>query len=60
MRNQFIGTVAGELGINPRTLRYYEAQGLLPRPSRTKSGSRVYDSRTGSESGSFGRPRISG
>lgn len=47
MRNQFIGTVAGELGINPRTLRYYEAQGLLPRPSRTKSGYRVYDSRTG-------------
>jgi MerR family transcriptional regulator, copper efflux regulator len=46
MRNQFIGTVAGELGINPRTLRYYEAQGLLPRPSRTKSGYRVYDDRT--------------
>ena len=47
MRNQFIGTVATELGINPRTLRYYEALGLLPRSSRTKSGYRVYDSRTG-------------
>ncbi len=47
MRNQFIGTVATELGVNPRTLRYYEALGLLPRPSRTQSGYRVYDSRTG-------------
>ena len=47
MRNQFIGTVAIELGVNPRTLRYYEALGLLPRPSRTQSGYRVYDSRTG-------------
>jgi len=47
MRNRFIGTVAAELGVNPRTLRYYEALGLLPRPSRTQSGYRVYDSRTG-------------
>ena len=47
MRNQFIGTVATELGVNPRTLRYYEALGLLPRPARTQSGYRVYDSRTG-------------
>jgi len=47
MRSQFIGTVATELGVNPRTLRYYEALGLLPRPSRTQSGYRIYDSRTG-------------
>ncbi len=47
MRNQFIGTVATELGVNPRPLRYYEALGLLPRPSRTQSGYRLYDNRTG-------------
>lgn len=44
---QFIGTVATELGVNRRTLRYYEALGLLPRPPRTKSGYRVYDGQTG-------------
>lgn len=47
MTNQFIGTVATALGIKPRTLRYYEALGLLPSPSRTKAGYRVYDNRTG-------------
>jgi DNA-binding transcriptional MerR regulator len=46
MRDQFIGSVATELGVNPRTLRYYEAVGLLPHPSRTESGYRVYDSQT--------------
>jgi len=46
MRNQFIGTVATELGINRRTLRYYEALGLLPHPTRTRSGYRVYDGGT--------------
>ena len=47
MRNLFIGAVAAELGVNRRTLRYYEAVGLLPSPSRTRSGYRMYDSRTG-------------
>ncbi len=47
MKNQFIGTVATELGINRRTLRYYEGLGLLPPPRRTNSGYRVYDGRTG-------------
>lgn len=47
MGNQFIGTVAAELGVNRRTLRYYEALGLLPRPPRTASGYRVYDGQTG-------------
>ena len=42
----FIGKVATELGISRRTLRYYEAKGLLPNPSRTPSGYRIYDSRT--------------
>lgn len=42
----FIGKVASELGISRRTLRYYEAKGLLPNPSRTQSGYRIYDSGT--------------
>jgi MerR family transcriptional regulator, copper efflux regulator len=47
MSNRFIGTVAAELGVNPRTLRYYETLGLLPRPARTNGGYRVYDIRAG-------------
>ena len=38
----FIGSVAGELGLNPKTLRYYEDIGLLPEANRTISGYRVY------------------
>lgn len=38
----FIGRLARELGLNPRTIRYYEALGLLPEPSRTLSGYRHY------------------
>jgi len=37
-----IGELAAELGMNPRTLRYYEAIGLLPPPRRTPSGYRWY------------------
>ncbi len=45
MRERLIGTMAAELGIKARTLRYYESIGLLPRPGRTNSGYRVYDGR---------------
>ena len=34
--------VAAEAGVNPQTLRYYERRGILPRPSRTSAGYRVY------------------
>jgi DNA-binding transcriptional MerR regulator len=37
-----IGQVASELGLNPKTIRYYESIGLLPEPERTPSGYRVY------------------
>lgn len=37
-----IGEVAKKLGLNPRTLRYYERIGLLPEPQRMNSGYRVY------------------
>jgi len=37
-----IGELARKLGINPKTLRYWEEIGLLPPPSRNDSGYRVY------------------
>jgi len=42
MAEMFIGELAAELELNPRTLRYYEALGLLPAPARTMNGYRVY------------------
>src|SRR5438309_7588947 len=46
MAAKLIGELAAELELNPRTLRYYEALGLLPAPARTMSGYRVYDEDT--------------
>ncbi|MBI4537452.1 MAG: MerR family transcriptional regulator [candidate division NC10 bacterium] len=37
-----IGELAKECGINPKTIRYYEAFGLLPKASRAPSGHRMY------------------
>jgi DNA-binding transcriptional MerR regulator len=37
-----IGQLARRLGLNVRTLRYYESIGLLPPPSRTEGGYRLY------------------
>lgn len=39
-----IGELASRLGLNPRTIRFYEATGLLPEPERTPAGYRVYSS----------------
>lgn len=38
-----IGELARHAGLNPRTIRYYEAIGLLPAPQRTAAGYRRYD-----------------
>lgn len=40
-----IGEVADQLGLAPSTLRYYEAEGLLPSVARTAGGRRVYTGR---------------
>lgn len=40
--NLRIGQLASELGLNPKTLRYYEAIGLLPQPPRNAAGYRLY------------------
>lgn len=41
-RRPYIGEIAKELGISPKTIRWYEAQGLLAEPGRTESGYRSY------------------
>jgi DNA-binding transcriptional MerR regulator len=40
-----IGELAQACGVNPRTIRYYEAFGLLPEAVRAPSGHRVYSGR---------------
>ncbi|MFP5252304.1 MAG: heavy metal-responsive transcriptional regulator [Actinomycetes bacterium] len=37
-----IGELADEVGVNPKTIRYYESIGLLPEPARTDAGYRRY------------------
>jgi DNA-binding transcriptional MerR regulator len=37
-----IGQLADRLGVNPKTIRYYESIGLMPEPERTASGYRFY------------------
>ncbi|MDP2954501.1 MAG: MerR family transcriptional regulator [Chloroflexota bacterium] len=37
-----IGELAGELQLNPKTIRYYEEVGLLSKPRRSESGYRLY------------------
>jgi DNA-binding transcriptional MerR regulator len=38
-----IGELADSIGLNPKTIRYYESIGLLPEPERTPSGYRDYE-----------------
>jgi MerR family Zn(II)-responsive transcriptional regulator of zntA len=38
-----IGQLAATLGINPKTIRYYEEIGLLPAAERGANGYRLYD-----------------
>ena len=37
------GALAKVTGVNSETIRYYEKVGLMPDPSRTEAGYRVYD-----------------
>lgn len=37
-----IGALAGAVGVNVQTVRYYERRGLLPKPKRRASGYREY------------------
>src|SRR3546814_14532654 len=40
----FIGELADQSGITAKTIRFWEAKGLLPDPTRTPTGYRDYDS----------------
>jgi MerR family copper efflux transcriptional regulator len=40
-----IGELAKSAGVNVQTLRFYEREGLLPKPARTRSGYREYADR---------------
>lgn len=42
MPKYFIGNLASKTGLDPRTIRYYESLGLLPKAARTEGGYRVY------------------
>lgn len=42
MKRHFIGDVAKRFGLNPRTIRYYEAMELLQKAERTESRYRIY------------------
>lgn len=37
-----IGELASATGLSPKTIRFYEAEGLIPDPPRTGSGYRAY------------------
>ena len=37
-----IGDLARHAGVSVETIRYYEREGLMPQPSRMRSGRRVY------------------
>ena len=37
-----IGELAKRLGLNPRTIRFYEGAGVLPKPERTAGGYGIY------------------
>lgn len=40
------GQIARLANVNPETLRYYENEGLIPRPERSESGYRLYSEDT--------------
>jgi len=46
MNRFFIGDIAKRFGLNPRTIRYYETIGILPKAERTESGYRIYTDET--------------
>ena len=43
MTDLTIGQLAHQIGVNPRTVRYYESIGLMPEPHRSPAGYRLYD-----------------
>ena len=42
-----IGVLGAKVGVQPRTIRFYEAKGLMPPPQRSQSGYRLYSEQDG-------------
>lgn len=42
MKSFTVGQLAEKAGINPESIRFYEAQSLMPQPSRSAAGYRMY------------------
>ncbi len=42
----YIGKISKQIGLNPRTIRYYQTLGLLPPPLRSESRYRLYTPQT--------------
>jgi len=42
LQETFIGEASRQTGLSTHTIRFYEAEGLLPKPARTQSGYRVF------------------
>ena len=55
-----IGELAARFGLNPKTVRYYEEIGLLPRADRSESGYRRYDERDAERLGFIRRAKTLG
>ena len=43
MKSLSIGGLSGKTGVNIETIRYYERENILPQPSRSDGGRRIYD-----------------
>lgn len=59
-RNVRIGQLASAVGMSTKTLRFYEAAGLLPAPERTSAGYRDYPTGTLSRLDFIARGRRAG
>ncbi len=61
MRNGMrVGELAAHFGLNPKTIRYYEEIGLLPRAGRSASGYRLYTQRDVERVGFIRRAKMLG
>lgn len=43
MKTTQIGTLSDQTGVHIETIRYYERESILPKPTRNAGGRRVYD-----------------
>ena len=54
-----IGEIAERVGVNPKTIRFYESVGVMPEPPRTPAGYRDYEEQDVTRLSSSGRRNMS-